>query len=126
MRVWCVGGEDGVCVGVVGGRVVCVENNNYAILLATSPLTAFDKGGATARMSNIGGAADALAGAAGFGLSLLEKELVGVGGKDLYDGNRTYILAVIWQLMRFHLLNFIQVYYYFYLLRLPTALQKNR
>eukprot|EP00302_Diacronema_sp_CCMP2436_P027867 CAMPEP_0179944302 /NCGR_PEP_ID=MMETSP0983-20121128/18911_1 /TAXON_ID=483367 /ORGANISM="non described non described, Strain CCMP 2436" /LENGTH=911 /DNA_ID=CAMNT_0021852329 /DNA_START=66 /DNA_END=2801 /DNA_ORIENTATION=+ len=81
-----------------------VENNNYAILLATSPLTAFDKGGATARMSNIGGAADALAGAAGFGLSL-----VGVGGKDLYDGNRTYILAVIWQLMRFHLLNFIQL-----------------
>lgn len=38
----------------------------------------------------------------GFGLSL-----VGIGGKDLYDGNRTYILAVIWQLMRYHLLNFI-------------------
>ncbi|KAG8457018.1 hypothetical protein KFE25_014443 [Diacronema lutheri] len=38
----------------------------------------------------------------GFGLSL-----VGVGGKDLHDGNRMYILAVIWQLMRYHLLHFI-------------------
>jgi len=34
--------------------------------------------------------------------------LVGIGGSDIADGNKKLILAVVWQLMRFHTLKFLQ------------------
>jgi len=33
--------------------------------------------------------------------------LVGIAGKDLYDGNKTYILALLWQLMRAYTLSLL-------------------
>jgi len=34
--------------------------------------------------------------------------LVGIGGTDLYDGNKTLTLAVVWQLMRFHVVSILK------------------
>lgn len=33
--------------------------------------------------------------------------LVGIGGKDFYDGNRTLILALVWQMYQYHLLSIL-------------------
>ncbi len=34
--------------------------------------------------------------------------LVGIGGTDIYDGNKTLTLAVVWQLMRFHVISILK------------------
>lgn len=34
--------------------------------------------------------------------------LVGIGGKDIFDGNRKFILALVWQMMHFHLLGILR------------------
>ena len=34
--------------------------------------------------------------------------MVGIGGKDIADGKRKLILAVVWQLMRLHTLKFLR------------------
>jgi len=34
--------------------------------------------------------------------------LVGIQGKDILDGNKTYTLAIVWQLMRHHVLNILK------------------
>ena len=34
--------------------------------------------------------------------------LVGIGGKDIFDGNRKFILALVWQMMQFHLLGILR------------------
>jgi plastin-1 len=34
--------------------------------------------------------------------------LVGIGGKDIFDGNRKFILALVWQMMQFHLLSILR------------------
>ena len=42
------------------------------------------------------------------GKSPMNLSLVGIGGADLYDGNKTLVLAIVWQLMRaytLHILN---------------------
>jgi plastin-1 len=95
-----------------------VANANYAVELGAAPIAPRAGAGAGAatfrpRALSFGGRAS-LGGAGaygvapppthGFGLSL-----VGICGKDVLDGNRTYILAIVWQLMRFHLLNFLSL-----------------
>eukprot|EP01089_Gocevia_fonbrunei_P017000 TRINITY_DN5402_c0_g1_i1.p1 TRINITY_DN5402_c0_g1~~TRINITY_DN5402_c0_g1_i1.p1 ORF type:complete len:540 (-),score=148.66 TRINITY_DN5402_c0_g1_i1:47-1588(-) len=37
----------------------------------------------------------------------LKFSLVGIGGKDIYDGNKTLTLAVLWQLMRHHVVSIL-------------------
>jgi len=34
--------------------------------------------------------------------------LVGIGGTDIYDGNKTLTLALVWQLMRFHVISILK------------------
>jgi len=34
--------------------------------------------------------------------------LVGIGGKDLFDGNKTLTLAIVWQLMRAHVVSILK------------------
>lgn len=34
--------------------------------------------------------------------------LVGIGGKDIFDGNRKFILALVWQMMQLHLLSILR------------------
>jgi len=34
--------------------------------------------------------------------------LVGIGGTDIYDGNKTLTLAIVWQLMRFHVVSILK------------------
>jgi len=38
----------------------------------------------------------------------LKFSLVGIGGPDLVDGNKTLTLALVWQLMRFHVLSILK------------------
>eukprot|EP00164_Ancoracysta_twista_P001669 GFYU01002191.1.p1 GENE.GFYU01002191.1~~GFYU01002191.1.p1 ORF type:complete len:621 (-),score=255.31 GFYU01002191.1:97-1959(-) len=38
----------------------------------------------------------------------LKFSLVGIGGKDIVDGNKKLTLALIWQMMRMHLLQYLQ------------------
>eukprot|EP00163_Fabomonas_tropica_P012463 TRINITY_DN23769_c0_g1_i1.p1 TRINITY_DN23769_c0_g1~~TRINITY_DN23769_c0_g1_i1.p1 ORF type:complete len:627 (-),score=275.41 TRINITY_DN23769_c0_g1_i1:273-2153(-) len=38
----------------------------------------------------------------------LKFSLVGIGGKDIADGNQTLTLALVWQLMRFHIIKTLQ------------------
>jgi len=34
--------------------------------------------------------------------------LVGIGGTDIYDGNKTLTLAIVWQLMRYHVVSILK------------------
>ena len=37
--------------------------------------------------------------------------LVGIGGSDLFDGVKKLVLSEVWQLMRFHIIKFLQQVY---------------
>jgi len=38
----------------------------------------------------------------------LKFSLVGIAGSDIYDGNKTLTLALVWQMMRFHVISTLQ------------------
>jgi len=38
----------------------------------------------------------------------LKFSLVGIGGSDIHDGNKTLTLALVWQLMRFHVISILK------------------
>lgn len=54
-------------------------------------------------------AIDALVSAACGACQVMRLTVVNVGGLDIIDGNHKLILAIMWQLMRRHTLNLLQV-----------------